>query len=123
MVGREHAAEARADDVEARVRVGKPLRVADVEADREPLLLGPAAGGVDQAGREVEAGHFGARARRRAGQLARPGGDVEPALARPGREPGEQVVVGDPEVVADPLVGGRAPHHRLLRLQLLERHQ
>ena len=33
-----------------------------------------------------------------------------------------QVVVGDPQVVADPLVGTAPPHHALLFLQLLERH-
>ena len=122
LVGREHDADRRADDVEARVLVRQALGVALVEAQGEPALGGPLPRGLDQHRREIDPGHVGAGLGGQEGGAAGPAADVEPPLP----EAGAQALDGRPvhraEIGLDALERPRAPHEALLFLQLLERH-
>src|SRR5918992_3822356 len=122
LVGREHHPEARADDVKACVRVRQPLGVADLERDLDPALAGALAGRLDQPRREVDPGHARPDLRRPDRDLAGSGRDVEPALTGTRFDGAQQVIVGDRQVLGDPLVGAGPPDHALPFLQLLECH-
>ena len=122
LVGREHHSEGRHDHVELGVRVGQPLRVPDLERDVGPACAGPLSCSLDQPRRDVDAGHPGALFRRWDRDLAGAGGHVEPALPRSRLNGAQQMVVGDREVLRDPLIGAGAPDHTMLCLQFFECH-
>ena len=82
LVGREHGAARRRDDVEARVREVERLGVADSEVDGEPRLGRIALRRLDQARGEVDRDDVSAACGRHRGELAGAARDVEPALAR-----------------------------------------
>ena len=100
----------------------EPLDVADDVVDLEPELGGALLRGLDQDGREVEPGHVRARGGGALGDRARAAGKVEPAVARPGRQPLDDDLVDVGDRLGDPLVGPVAPHHALPLLELLVRH-
>jgi hypothetical protein len=111
VVRSEDGAEARRDDVEGRVLVGQVLRIAFVEADRQAIRVRTRL--LEERRRDVDADDLrpgpGGADRDRPGA----GGDVEPPLARPRLEPGDELLVdrrqplGDAAVVpAGPEVGG-----------------
>jgi hypothetical protein len=91
VVGGEDRSEARRDDVEARIRVGKRLRVALVPANRQ--TVGLCARLLEQRRRDVDADDLRARTSRANGDRARSGRDVEPALPRPRLEPRDDLLV------------------------------
>jgi hypothetical protein len=101
---------------------GKLLDVADDVIDLEAEILGALLGGLDQNGREIEPGHASSGGTGTLGDRARAGGEIEPAVALPGRQCLDHALVDVPERLRDPLVGALAPHHTLPLLQLLERH-
>ena len=81
VVGREHDAERRQRDVEARIREGQGLGVGDLERDVEVLGAGALASLVEQGGHVVRGGHLREAARGGQRGVAVAGGHVEHALA------------------------------------------
>ena len=83
LVGREHRAEDRGDDVELAVAEGEVRGVALDELDVEPLGRCALAAALEQGRDEVDAHHVAPRApRRRDRAVAAAAGDVENPLAR-----------------------------------------
>ena len=80
LVGREHHAEGRDDDVEAAVGKRQRLRVGLAELDVEPLGLGALAGALEQRGHVVGGDHVAPAPRGGEGGVAVAGGDVEHLL-------------------------------------------
>jgi hypothetical protein len=107
IVGREDGAEARRDDVEGRVLVGQVLRVALVPADREPVRVGARL--LEQLRRDVDADDLRVRPRGADRDRAGPGGDVEPALARPRAEPLDELLVDRRQPLGDETVVAAGP--------------
>ena len=110
MVLGEDGPEGGADDIEARVVVGKPLRVALVEPNRQAACV--RACPLEEARRDVDARDLGACARCTDRDSAGARGHVEPAHSGTRPEPLDDVVVHVREPPRDPVVVGRAPHFR-----------
>ena len=101
----------------------EPLAVADAVVDLETLVGRALARRVDQRRSEVDACHLRARAGGALRDRAGAAGEIEPALAGLWGQPLDDHLVNVRDRVGDVLVGPRAPHHALLLLELLERHQ
>jgi hypothetical protein len=110
VVRREDRAKARGDDVEDRVLVRKVLRVAFVPLDRETVGVGVSL--LQQRRRDVDADRLCARAGGTDRDRAGPGGDVEPALAGPRLERGDEPLVDRGQPLGDERVLAARPDVR-----------
>lgn len=122
MIRREHRADRRRDDVEARVVVPHFLGIADLEADVEVSLCSALLGALDQYGRQIHSGDIRPALGREEAEVSRSATRVEPLHTRLRFEPFDDELVHVRERPADPLVGAVAPHRALARLQLCECH-
>jgi hypothetical protein len=112
-VGREDDPEGRCGHVELGVAIGQRLCVALVEPNGQARLVlrRPRLG--ELVGRNVEAGHLGAAARRAQRNAAGTAREVEEALPCRRSELVDDELVSRSERLCDPLVGGAAPLGRL----------
>jgi hypothetical protein len=122
VIRREHDAACRGHGVEGSVLEVEVLAVSDAVVDVEPALLRALLGGLDQGGRQVDAGHVGSSLRRELGDRTRAASEVEPLLAGFRLQPVDHELVDVRERVGDVLVRPGSPDDALLLLQLLEGH-
>src|SRR6185503_12208657 len=109
VVGSEDRAEDGSDRAELPVRVRKILAVALVEADREALLLGGAAGLGELVRGDVDAGHVRAGPRGSKRHAAGPAGDIEKACPRRDCERPYDAIVDRRKGLCHALVARAAP--------------
>ena len=101
LVGREHDAEGRDDNVETRVGEGQRFGVGLAEFDVEPFGRGALAGALEQCRHVVGGDHVAPTACGRERDVAVAGGDVEHLLSRPEVEGFAQLFTDDLQRGAD----------------------
>src|SRR5215204_4220236 len=123
VIGREHDAAGRGDDVEGAVLELEVLAVADAVVDAEIALFRALLGGLDEGRRKIDAGDVGSLRGCELGNCARPAGKIEPFHARLRSESVDHARVDVRDRLRDVLVGALAPDDALLLLQLFESHR
>src|SRR5581483_3179141 len=123
LVWREHDAEGRGDDVEARVLELQVLRVSDPVVDLEPGRGCARLRGLDQGRGEVDPRHFRARTRSAFGDAAGAARDLQPAHALRQADRVDDCLVDVRNRLRDYLERRAPPGGSLPFLQLLECHR
>ncbi len=116
LIGREHHAEGRDDDVEARIRERQLLRIGLAEIDDEPLGIGALAGALEQRRHVVGRDHLAPAPRRGERHVAVAGRDVEHRLPGAKIERLAQLLADDLQGGADDGIVAGGPGALLARL-------